>query len=53
MILQTSEGVYGTVEKRQVIAALESESTVDPAVAAPEPNPRDCRPDELLDPAAT
>lgn len=53
LVLQTSEGVYGTVEKLQVIAAFESETTVEPAVAAPEPKPRDCRPDELLDPSAT
>lgn len=50
LILQTSEGLYGTIEKLQVIATLESETTVEPAVAAPEPMPRDCRPDELLDP---
>ena len=52
LILQTSEGVYGTPEKLQVIAALESETTVEPAVAAPEPMPRDCRPDELINPRA-
>ena len=52
LILQTSEGLYGTIEKLQVIAALESETTVEPAVAAPEPMPRDCRPDELLAPPA-
>jgi len=46
LILQTSEGPYGTIEKLQVIAALESETAVDPAEAAPEPMPRDCRPDE-------
>ena len=50
LILQTSEGPYGTIEKLQVIAALESETTVDPAVAAPEPKPRDCRPGELVEP---
>jgi len=52
LILQISEGLYATIEKLQVIAALESETTVEPAVAAPEPMPRDCRPDELLAPPA-
>lgn len=52
LILQTSEGRYGTIEKLQVSAAFESETTVEPAVAAPEPSPRDCRPDELFDPTA-
>jgi hypothetical protein len=53
LILQTSEGPYGTLEKLQVIAAFESETTVEPAVAAPEPMPRDCRPDEPVATPAT
>lgn len=47
LVLQTSEGPYGTVEKLQVIAEFVGQSAVDPAEAAPEANPRDCRPDEL------
>jgi hypothetical protein len=47
LILQTSEGPVGTLEKLQVIAALEAEATVDVAVAAPPAAPRDCRPPEL------
>ena len=42
LILQTSEGPYGTLEKLQVIASLVSETTVDVAEANPEPMPRDC-----------
>lgn len=53
LVLQTSEGAYGTIEKLQVIASFESETAVEPAVAAPEPEPRDCRPDELLNPPTT
>ena len=45
LVLQTSEGPFGTLEKLQVIAAYQSSSMVDPAQAAPEPHPRDCRPD--------
>lgn len=47
LILQTSEGPYGTLEKLQVVAIYEEETTVDPVEAAPEPRPRDCRPPEL------
>lgn len=47
LILQTSEGLYGTTEKLQVVAAFEEETTVDPAEATPEARPRDCRPPEL------
>ena len=53
LILQTSEGLYGTIEKLQVIAALESETTVDPAEAAPEPMPRDCEPEKPVVSPAT
>ncbi len=45
LILQTSEGVYGTIEKLQVIAQFESEAQVDATDANPEPRPRDCEPD--------
>lgn len=44
LIMQTSEGVYGTLPKVQVIATFESETAVDLAVANPEPHPRDCDP---------
>jgi hypothetical protein len=44
LILQTSEGPVGTLEKLQVIAALESESGGDLAAANPEAHPRDCAP---------
>jgi len=47
LVLQTSEGPFGTVEKLQVLAEALDEEAVDPAVADPEANPRDCRPEEL------
>ena len=47
LVLQTSEGPFGTVEKLQVLAVALDEEAVDPAVADPEANPRDCRPEEL------
>lgn len=53
LILQTSEGPDGTIEKLQVIAAFESETTVEPAVAAPIAMPRDCSPGEPPEPTAT
>ena len=53
LILQTSEGVYGTLEKLQVIATFVEEAPVDVAEATPEARPRDCRPAELGGPAAT
>lgn len=52
LILQTSEGVYGTLEKLQVIAAFDSETTVELAEANPVPMPRDCEPDAVPSPAA-
>lgn len=47
LILQTSEGVYGTQEKLQVVASFQEEQRVDPGEATPEASPRDCRPAEL------
>ncbi|MDQ3553058.1 MAG: hypothetical protein M3395_01405 [Chloroflexota bacterium] len=47
LVLQTSEGPFGTLEKLQVLAEPLDEEAVDPAVADPEANPRDCRPEEL------
>jgi len=44
LILQTSEGPYGTIEKLQVVASLQSQTTVPLADANPEPHPRDCEP---------
>lgn len=44
LILQTSEGPYGTLEKLQVVASLKSQTTVPVADANPEPHPRDCEP---------
>jgi hypothetical protein len=44
LIVQTSEGTYGTLEKLQVIAAFESETAVDATAANPVPHPRDCEP---------
>lgn len=44
LILQTSEGPYGTLEKLQVVATLEGESTVIPAEANPPASPRLCEP---------
>jgi hypothetical protein len=46
LIVQTSEGTYGTPEKLQVIAAFESETVVGMTEANPEPHPRDCEPTE-------
>lgn len=51
LILQTSEGVYGTVEKLQVLATFVEEAPVDIAEATPESSPRDCRPPELGGPS--
>lgn len=53
LIMQTSEGVYGTLPKVQVIANFESETTVDLADANPEPHPRDCDPTHAHSPAPT
>ena len=44
LILQTSEGVYGTIEKLQVVASFVSETPADLAEANPEPHPRNCDP---------
>ena len=44
LVLQTSEGPYGTVEKVQLIAALSGEQPIDSTDANPEPQPRDCEP---------
>jgi hypothetical protein len=44
LILQTSEGPYGTMEKLQVVASFLSETTVDLDAANPEPHPRECGP---------
>lgn len=46
LILQTSEGPYGTVEKLQVVASFQEEQPVDLAEATPQASPRDCRPAE-------
>ncbi len=45
LVLQTSEGPFGTTEKLQVVATAVDEAAVDPAEANPEAKPRDCRPD--------
>ncbi len=47
LVLQTSEGPFGTLEKVQVLAEALDEEAVDVAIADPEATPRDCRPDEL------
>lgn len=47
LILQTSEGPYGTTEKLQVLAALVDEGVVPITEAAPLAIPRDCRPQAL------
>jgi sortase (surface protein transpeptidase) len=47
LILQTSEGPFGTREKLQVAGTLTGEAAVDPAEANPTAAPRDCRPSEL------
>ncbi len=47
LILQTSEGPFGTTEKLQIVAVPLDEGPADPAEANPEPMPRDCRPDQL------
>ena len=52
LVLQTSEGPYGTVEKLQVFAQLTSEAEVEPAQANPTPMPRDCEPDASAAPAS-
>lgn len=46
LILQTSEGPYGTFEKLQVVASFQEEQAVDLTAARPEASPRDCRPAE-------
>ena len=53
LILQTSEGVYGTLEKLQVLATFVEEAPVDVEEATPEARPRDCRPAELGGPSPT
>ena len=53
LILQTSEGLYGTLEKLQVLATFVDEAPVDIAEATPEAHPRDCRPPELGGPSAS
>jgi hypothetical protein len=50
LILQTSEGPYGTIPKLVVAAEPVSEGPADAAEATPQARPRDCRPDELLAP---
>ena len=52
LVLQTSEGPYGTIEKLQVIASYQGESTVDLSEANPEANPRDCEPEATAAPSA-
>jgi len=49
LILQTSEGPYGTAPKLVVAATLIDSEPADPSAANPEPEPRDCRPPELID----
>jgi hypothetical protein len=56
LILQTSEGPYGTVPKLLVAAELITTDSVDLAEANPEARPRDCRPPQLIgagEPAAS
>jgi len=55
LVLQTSEGPFGTTEKLQVVATAVDEAPADPAEANPEAKPRDCRPDPLKsgDPATS
>ena len=48
LILQTSEGPYGTTEKLQVVASPVDEADVPAAEAVPPAMPRDCRPRELI-----
>ncbi|MEO6350006.1 MAG: hypothetical protein ABIP53_05080 [Candidatus Limnocylindrales bacterium] len=52
LIVQTSEGPYGTIEKVQVIGSLVEEDTVDLAEANPAPMPRDCEPTDGGEPSA-
>ena len=52
LILQTSEGPYGTIEKMQVVASLQSQTTVALQDANPVPHPRDCEPSPTQDPSA-
>jgi sortase (surface protein transpeptidase) len=47
LILQTSEGPYGTIPKLVVAANHLGVEPADPVEANPEAMPRDCRPDEL------
>jgi hypothetical protein len=44
LIMQTSEGVYGTKPKLQVVAKFVRETNVVLSEARPEPQPRDCNP---------
>lgn len=53
LIMQTSEGVYGTVEKLQVIATFVGETPVELAEANPVPNPRDCQPGQSPQPTVS
>jgi hypothetical protein len=53
LIMQTSEGLYGTLEKVQVVANLVDEATVDLAEANPEPHPRLCDPGRSPQPSAS
>ena len=52
LVLQTSEGPYGTVEKLQVVASYQGESTVDLSQANPAAAPRECEPDPTPAPSA-
>jgi hypothetical protein len=53
LILQTSEGLYGTLEKLQVIATFVGETTVDLDEATPTPQPRLCDPGRSPEPSAS
>jgi hypothetical protein len=53
LILQTSEGPYGTLEKVQVIATFVGETTGDLAEANPSPQPRLCDPSPSPLPSAS
>lgn len=48
LILQTSEGPFGTVPKLVIAADLVSSTPVDLAQANPVARPRDCRPPQLI-----
>jgi hypothetical protein len=49
VVLQTSEGPYGTTEKLQVVGVYVGKEAVDVAEATPTAFPRDCRPPELIE----